>query len=206
MVTLPITPLKFFPDERVGLFIDGANIDGAVQAFAEPWQIDWLVLRLLFEKYCRLIRAYYYAAYTVGPNEANQSIKFFDALQYNGFTVVSKPIREIRDYTTNTVRDRKGNLDIEIAVDMLMMAPVLDHIVLMSGDGDFRPAVQALKQLGKRVTIVQTTKTPKRVCSDDLRKDADIFVELLDLKKYIARDHNDRTKAALNMSKAPEPA
>jgi uncharacterized LabA/DUF88 family protein len=108
-----------------------------------------------------------------------------DWLDYNGFTVVTKPVKRFTDAQGQS--RIKGNMDIEIAVDMLELAPRLDHVVLFSGDGDFRRLVQAVQAQGVRVTVISTTRTQPPHIADDLRRQADAFLDLNDLMADFGR-------------------
>ena len=83
-------------------------------------------------------------------------------------------------------------MDIEIAVDMMEMADKLDHIVLFSGDGDFHSLVAAVQRKGVRVTVVSTIRSQPPMVADELRREADSFVELQDLIPDIQRAHAPR--------------
>jgi uncharacterized LabA/DUF88 family protein len=109
-----------------------------------------------------------------------------DWLDYNGFTLVTKPARRYVDAATGQSRT-KGNMDMEIAVDLLEMAGHLDHAVLFSGDGDFRRVVEAVQRKGLRVTVVSTVKSQPPMAADELRRQADTFVDLADLIAIIGR-------------------
>jgi uncharacterized LabA/DUF88 family protein len=78
-------------------------------------------------------------------------------------------------------------MDIELAVDAMELAEHLDHIVLFSGDGDFRTLVEALQHKGKRVSVVSTLTTQPPMVADELRRQADQFIDLADLQKDICR-------------------
>jgi uncharacterized LabA/DUF88 family protein len=111
-----------------------------------------------------------------------------DWLDYNGYTMVTKPAKE---YTDGTGRRKvKGNMDIELAIDVMEMAPSLDHIVLFSGDGDFRRLVEAVQRKGVRVSVVSTIRSSPPMIADELRRQADVFIELQDLAPQIMRAHN----------------
>ncbi len=109
-----------------------------------------------------------------------------DWLDYNGFTMVTKPTKEFTDASGR--RKIKGNMDIELTVDAMRLAENLDHIVLFSGDGDFRSLVAALQQMGKRVSVVSTLQTQPPMVADELRRQADQFVDIADLEQLICRD------------------
>jgi uncharacterized LabA/DUF88 family protein len=112
-----------------------------------------------------------------------------DWLDYNGYTMVTKPAKEFTDATGR--RKVKGNMDIELAIDVMEMAPHLDHIVLFSGDGDFRRLVEAVQRKGVRVSVVSTTRTQPPMIADELRRQADAFLELQDMAPQIARHHRE---------------
>src|SRR5215468_3385852 len=136
------------PDERTALFIDGANLYSAAKGLA--FDIDYRKLLDEFKKHGRLIRAYYYTA-LVEDQDFSPIRPLVDWLDYNGYTLVTKAARE---YTDATGRRRfKGDMDVEIAVDMLEAAAFLDHAVLFSGDGDFVPVIQALQRKGVHSSV-----------------------------------------------------
>ena len=108
-----------------------------------------------------------------------------DWLDFNGYHVISKPARE---HTDRDGRRRiKGNMDIEIVVDMINMADHIDHMVLFSGDGDFRAAIKDVQSKGTRVTVVSTRKSKPPMLSEELRRQADALIELSDLEPIIGR-------------------
>ena len=108
-----------------------------------------------------------------------------DWLDYNGFTMVTKPVKRYTDASGHT--RTKGNMDVEIAVDMLSLAPTIDHVVLFSGDGDFRRLVEAIQDKGVRVSVVSTLKSQPPQAADELRRAADQFVDLADLLDVFGR-------------------
>ena len=174
--------MSFYPTDRIALFIDGANLYSAAKAL--NFDIDYRKLLDEFKKRGILIRAYYYTALVEG-DDYSPIRPLVDWLDYNGFALVTKTAKE---YTDSQGRKRwRGDMDIEIAVDMMEMAPHVDHIVLFSGDGDFRRLVQAVQQKGVRVTVVSTVKSQPPMASDDLRRQADNFVDLQDLATIIGR-------------------
>jgi uncharacterized LabA/DUF88 family protein len=175
--------MTFYPTDRLALFIDGANLYSAAKGL--NFDIDYKKLLDEFRTRGVLIRAYYYTA-IVDDQEYSPIRPLVDWLDYNGFTMVTKPARE---YTGADGRRRfRGDMDIEIAVDMMEMAQAgVDHLVLFSGDGDFYAAVKAVQRKGARVTVVSTVKTQPPMASDDLRRQADAFVELADLSNIVGR-------------------
>ena len=174
--------MHLYPDERTALFIDGSNLYSAAKAL--NYDLDFKKLVDAFRDRATLVRAHYYTAVVEGE-EYSPIRPLVDWLDYNGFTVVTKPVKRFTDAQGHA--RTKGNMDIEIAVDMLELAPRLDHVVLFSGDGDFRRLVQAVQARGVRVTVVSTMKSQPPQIADELRRQADAFVELNDLLPEIAR-------------------
>lgn len=174
--------MKPYPTERIALFIDGANLYSTAKALNAD--LDFRKLVEMYRSQAVLVRAYYYTAVIEGE-EFSPIKPLVDWLDYNGFTVVTKPVKRFTDAQGHT--RTKGNMDIEIAVDMLEFAPHIDHAVLFSGDGDFRRLVQAVQAKGVRVTVVSTTKSQPPHIADELRRQADAFVELTDLLPNIGR-------------------
>ena len=173
--------MTFYPNDRIVLFIDGANLYSAAKHLG--FDVDYKKLLDEFRKRGILVRAYYYTA-LVEDQEYSPIRPLVDWLDYNGFSLVTKTARE---YTDSQGRKRwRGDMDIEIAVDMLEMAPHVDHVVLFSGDGDFRRLVEAVQQR-VRVTVVSTMKSQPPMASDDLRRQADSFVDLADLAEIVGR-------------------
>lgn len=174
--------VTFYPNERIAIFIDGANFYGAARGL----QVDVDYRKLLdeFKARGRLVRAAYYTA-ILEDSDYSPVRPLADWLDYNGFAVVTKPAKEFTDI--NGRRRIKGDMDIEIAVDMLEMADKIDHMILFSGDGDFRKLVEAVQRRGVRVTVVSTLKTSPPMIADELRRQADTFIELLDLITLIGR-------------------
>ena len=170
--------------EKIALFIDGANLYATAKSLG--FDIDYKRLLLEFQSKGYLLRAYYYTA--LAEDQEYSSIRpLIDWLDYNGYTVVTKPTKEFVDSSGR--RKVKGNMDIELAVNVMEMAELVDHVVLFSGDGDFRRLVEAVQKKGVRVTVVSSIKTQPPMVADELRRQADIFVDLGDLAPHIARAH-----------------
>ena len=174
--------MVFYPQERIGLFIDGSNLYAAARAL--NFDIDYRRLLEIFAEKGHLIRAFYYTA-LIEDQEYSPIRPLIDWLDYNGYTMVTKPTKEF----TNSAGRRKikGNMDIELAIDVMEMAEHLDHVVLFSGDGDFRRLVEAVQRRGVRVTVVSTIRSQPPMVADELRRQADNFVELQDLQSSISR-------------------
>lgn len=179
--------MLFYPQERLALFIDGSNLYSAARALG--FDIDYKKLLTVFASKARLMRAFYYTALT-DEQEYSPIRPLVDWLDYNGYTMVTKPAKEYTDATGR--RKIKGNMDIELAIDMLEMADRLEHIVLFSGDGDFRRLVEAVQRRGVRVSVVSTIRSNPPMVADELRRQADNFIELQDLAGEIARAHHQR--------------
>ena len=179
--------MVFYPEERIAIFIDGANLYSAARGLA--FDIDYKRLLELFSTKGRLIRAFYYTA-LVEDQEYSPIRPLVDWLDYNGYTMVTKPTKEFTDAMGR--RRIKGNMDIELAIDMLEMAQYIDHAILFSGDGDFRRLVEAVQRKGVRVSVVSTMRSSPPMVSDDLRRQADNFIDLQDLAPSVMRNHHPR--------------
>ena len=187
--------MNFYPQERIALFIDGSNLYAAARALG--FDIDYKRLLKLFASKGLLIRAFYYTA-LVEDQEYSPIRPLVDWLDYNGYTMVTKPTKEFTDASGR--RKLKGNMDIELAIDVMEMAEHLDHVVIFSGDGDFRRLVEAVQRNGRRVTVVSTVRPQPPMVADELRRQADNFIELQDIQPEIQRradpGHNqDRNNA-----------
>lgn len=173
--------------ERLALFIDGANLHAAARTLG--FDIDFRKLLREYQGAGYLVRAFYYTA-LVEDQEYSSLRPLIDWLDYNGYSVVTKAAREFTDSTGR--RRIKGNMDIELAVDAMELAERLDHMVLFSGDGDFRSLVAAMQRRGVRVSVVSTMATQPAMVSDELRRQADEFVDLAALQPRIGRDPAER--------------
>src|ERR1700742_4750103 len=173
--------------ERIALFIDGAKLYASAKALG--FDIDYKRLLKEFQSKGRLIRAFYYTA-LVDDQEYSSVRPLVDWLDYNGYSVVTKPTKEFVDSTGR--RKVKGNMDIELAVTAMEMANYIDSMVLFSGDGDFRSLVEAVQRKGVRVSVVSTVSTQPAMVADELRRQADEFIYLLTLMPRIRRDPAER--------------
>jgi uncharacterized LabA/DUF88 family protein len=175
--------MYFNPNERIALFIDGANLYATAKALG--FDIDYKRLLGYFRQKGHLVRALYYTA--LAEDQEYSSIRpLVDWLDYNGYTMVTKPTKEFTDSFGR--RKIKGNMDIELSVDAMRLADSLDHIVLFTGDGDFRALVAALQLKGRRVSVISTLQTQPAMVADELRRQADQFVDLAELESSICRD------------------
>ena len=178
--------MHFYKTERIALFVDGANLYATAKALG--FDIDYKRMLALFRSSAHLVRALYYTA--IAEDQEYSSIRpLIDWLDYNGYSMVTKPIKEFTDGAGR--RKIKGNMDIELAVDAMQLADRLDHIVLFSGDGDFRCLVAALQARGKRVSVVSTLDTNPPMVADELRRQADQFIDLADIEEQIVRNGDE---------------
>ena len=174
--------MTFYSEERIALFIDGSNLFAAARSL--EFDIDYKRLLQVFANKGRLVRAFYYTA-LIEDQEYSPIRPLVDWLDYNGFTMVTKPTKEFTDSAGR--RKIKGNMDIELAIDVMEMAENIDHAVLFSGDGDFRRLVDAVQRKGLRVSVVSTVRSQPPMIADELRRQADNFIELDDLRSFISR-------------------
>ena len=179
--------MNFSPEERIALFIDGANLYATAKSLG--FDIDYRRLLSAFRKKAYVLRALYYTVIT--EDQEYSSIRpLIDWLDYNGFTIITKPSREFTDAAGR--RKVKGSMDIELAVDAMELAQYLDHVVLFSGDGDFRSLVEAIQRRGRKVSVVSTIATQPPMAADDLRRQADHFIDLADMEHLIGRAPDER--------------
>ncbi|MFK8251146.1 LabA-like NYN domain-containing protein [Ancylobacter terrae] len=174
--------------EKTALFIDGANLYSATKSLG--FDIDYKRLLKEFQSRGYVLRAFYYTT-LVEDSEYSSIRPLLDWLDYNGYSVVTKPAREFTD--SQGRRRIRGNMDIELAVNAMETAAHVDHIVLFSGDGDFRSLVEAIQRKGVRVSVVSTVSTQPPMISDDLRRQADAFIDLTELQSRIGRDPSERS-------------
>lgn len=173
--------------ERIALFIDGANLYATSKTLG--FDIDYRRLLKEYQSKGYLVRAFYYTA-LIEDQEYSSIRPLIDWLDYNGYTVVTKPVKEFTDQMGR--RKVKGNMDIELAVDAMELAPFINHMVLFSGDGDFRCLVEAMQKKGVRVTVISTVTTQPPMVADDLRRQADQFLDIAELQARIGRDPGER--------------
>lgn len=181
----------FDPREKIALFIDGANLYAASKSLG--FDIDYRKLLKAFQGRGYLLRAYYYTA-LIEDQEYSSIRPLIDWLDYNGYKVVTKPAKEFTDSMGR--RKVKGNMDIELAIDAMEQAEVVDHLVLFSGDGDFTTLVEALQRKGRKVSVVSSLSTQPPMIADDLRRQADHFIDLMSLKAEVGRDPSERPARA----------
>jgi uncharacterized LabA/DUF88 family protein len=170
---------------RIALFIDGANLHATSRTLG--FDIDYKRLLAEFGSRGVVLRAFYYSA--MDP-ELSSLRPLLDWLDYNGYTVVTRPSRESVD--AGGGRRFKGNLEVDLAVDAMELAGHIDEMILFSGDGDFRPLIEAVQRRGVRVTVVSTASSKPAIVADELRRQADDFIDLAKLRARIGRDPIER--------------
>ena len=173
--------------QRSAIFIDGANLYATTKALC--FDIDYKRLLKEFQTRDNLIRAFYYTA-MIEDQEYSSIRPLIDWLDYNGYRVVTKPVKEFTDSSGR--RKIKGNMDIELAIDAMELAPFIDQMYLFSGDGDFRSLVEAMQRRGVRVAVISTIQTQPAMIADDLRRQADEFIDLSQLINRVGRDPGER--------------
>jgi uncharacterized LabA/DUF88 family protein len=175
------------PLPKVAVFIDGANLHGTARALG--FDIDYRKLLKELQSRGNLLRAFYYTA--IFDDQEYSSVRpLVDWLDYNGYTAVTKTSKEFTG--ADGRRKFKADMDVELAVDAMALAPFVDEVVLFSGDGNFRSLVAALQRRGVRVTVVSTIAYQPPMIADELRRQADGFIDLQDLRASIGRDPADR--------------
>src|SRR6476659_3558976 len=184
--------------EKLALFIDGANLYATAKSLG--FDIDYKRLLREFQSRGDLLRAFYYTA-VIEDQEFSSIRPLVDWLDYNGYTVVTKPTKEFLD--ESGLRRVKGKMDIELAVDAMEISAHVDEMVLFSGDGDFRSLVEAIQRRGVRVTVVSTISAQPAMIADELRRQADVFLDLRELQPRIGRDPVERPLATAD--RAPRP-
>lgn len=184
---------------KIALFIDGANLYATAKTLG--FDVDYRRLLQEYQRRGTLVRAFYYTA-IIEDQEYSSIRPLIDWLDYNGYTVVTKATKEFLD--AGGRRKVKGNMDIELAVNAMELAEHVDQMVLFSGDGDFRSLVEAVQRRGVRVTVVSTISSQPPMVADELRRQADVFIDLADLQNRIGRDPSERPPAREQRQHAPQ--
>jgi uncharacterized LabA/DUF88 family protein len=177
----------------VALFIDGVSLHATSRTLG--FDIDFKRLLKEYEDRGSLLRAFYYTS-MIEDQEYSSIRPLTDWLSYNGYTVVTKAVKEFTDASGR--RKVKGNMDIELAVDAMALADQIDQMVLFSGDGAFRYLVEAIQRRGVRVTVVSTISTQPPVIADELRRQADVFTDLAGFRSKLSRAPSARATSARN--------
>jgi uncharacterized LabA/DUF88 family protein len=172
---------------RIALFIDGANLYAASRTLG--FDMDYKRLLTEYQSQGTLLRAFYYTA-VVEDLEYSPIRPLIDWLDYNGYTVVTKATKEFVDAFGR--RKVKSSMDVELAVDAMELSAHIDHMVLFSGDGNVRPLVEAVQRRGVRVTVVSTVASQPPMAADELRRQADVFIDLSELRTKVGREPSER--------------
>src|SRR4051794_25301349 len=173
--------------DRIALLIDGANLHSTCRALG--FDVDYKRLLKEFQSRGALLRAFYFTA--ISEDQEYISVRpLIDWLDYNGFTVVTKHTKEFIDSSGR--RKVKGSMSVDLAVRAMELAEHVDRIFLFSGDGDFRPLLEAVQRRGVHVTVVSTIASQPPMVADDLRRQADAFIDLAELKSKLGRDPSER--------------
>ncbi|TDE34154.1 NYN domain-containing protein [Antarcticimicrobium sediminis] len=180
----------FYKDETLALFIDGPNFYHTARAL--NFDVDYKRLLETFQAKGRLLRASYFTP--LADTEDHVAIRpLVDWMQFNGWTVVTQPARIFEG--DDGRRRIKGSTDIALTVEAMNLAPAIAHAVLFTGNRDFAPLVSGLQAKGTRVSVVSTLRAQPPMISDDLRRQADAFVDLDTLRHDIARPARDSAVA-----------
>ena len=172
---------------KLALFIDGPNLHATAKALG--FEIDYKRLLKEFHSWGTLVRAYYYTA-IVEDQEYSSIRPLIGWLDYNGYRVITRPTKEFVDAAGR--RKVKGNMDVELAVHAMELAEHIDHLVLFSGDGNFRPLAEAIQRRGVRFTVVSSLASEPPIVADELRRQADDFVDIVELQPFISRNSAER--------------
>lgn len=195
-------PLPIDNYGRFAIFIDGSNLYHTIRDLG--LHVDYRRLLEYFSSKGWLVRAFYYTALLEGDMTPDWLIRLTDWLSYNGFNVITKRAKIFRRRVADEagsfhwVSEVKGNVDIEMAVDMMTLAHHCDTIILFSGDGDFVSLVEAVQRLGTRVVIISSERTSDSTVADELRRQADEFVELTSIAEHIRMLDRETTSTNTN--------
>lgn len=178
-------PPLFYQDEPTALLIDGKNFYST--ACALDITVDWKLLHQEISRQCRLMQALYFTTLPKGEDEHDHiaAKPTLDWMEYNGWTVCTKPGRAFVDHDGR--RKIKGNTDVELAVAAMKLTPHVGHIVLCTGKADYVPLVAYLQETGTRVTVLSSKAVSPPMIADDLRRKADDFIDLDDMRTTICR-------------------
>jgi uncharacterized LabA/DUF88 family protein len=179
--------MYFGKDERLAVFIDGGSLSAAVKAL--EFDLDFRRISRFFEEAGCLVRIYFYAAV---PEERASIRPLIDWLEYHRYSVTAKSGRSTGEDAAKS--RNSGDFAVDLAVEAMRLARSLDHLVLVSGDCRYRALVAALQQMGRRVTVISTLK-PRPIVDADLRRQADQFIDLFDLRKHFERARADAIAA-----------
>jgi uncharacterized LabA/DUF88 family protein len=179
--------MSFSPNDKIALFIDGADLSATAKALG--FDIDFKRLLREFQSRGTLRRAFYYAV--ISEDHEYSTIRpLIDWLGYNGYTVITKAAKEFPDASGQ--RRIKGSIDVELAVNAMEFAECVDQMVLFSGDSNFCSVVEAVQRRGVRVTVISTISSQPSMLADSLRRQADVFTDLIELQSRLGREESAR--------------
>jgi uncharacterized LabA/DUF88 family protein len=185
----PELEVEFHKDERLIAFIDGPYLIGAAHQLG--FEIDFARLLGLFRSKGRLFSIRFFAS----PDDQSEGVDMGQLLSWlndNGYTTRARHLVDVTD-EAGLLRPR-GNVHVDLAVDIMMAIDTADHFVLFFADASFRNLIAALQSRGRRVTVVSTLQSRSHGAADELRRQADQFVDLIDLEASISRE--ERVSAA----------
>lgn len=163
--------------EKIGLFIDGSNLHHHQNALG--LRIDWVRLRSFLIRHSNFLA---YCGYYTAVEEDERGHRWLqprlDHMAFHGYTVVQKPMKEYDG-------KKKGNVDVEMTMHIVLQAKRLDRVILASGDGDFEPLVAWVQSIGTRVTILSSTQGG--MLSNELRKTANDLIDLAEIRNEICQ-------------------
>lgn len=177
--------------ERVAIFIDGANTYAASKAAG--YELDYRSVLDYYQKKYGIVHAYYYTALEA-PDIHSPVRQLADWLDFNGYMVRTKPTKEF--FNSDGDRKIKGNMDVDLVVDAMKLAPHIDRLILFSGDGDFKPLLQAVQEIGVHTTVVSALENCRpRMVADELRRQTNAFIDLHTMRPYWERGHRSISKS-----------
>ena len=171
--------MYFGKDERLAVFIDGGSLSAAVTAL--EFEVDFGKISRFFRDACNLVRIYFYAQV---PEEGGSIRPLIDWLDYHNYSVTAKTGRTLVE-EGRKARTR-GDFAVDLAVEAMRVGRNVDHLVLVCGDYRYRALVAGLQQMGRRVSVISTLQ-PRPIVDAELRRQADQFIDLLELKPHFER-------------------
>ena len=160
--------------KRIGIFIDGSNIYESARCL--DFKIDYVKLLNYYKQQGEVQQAMYFTA--LPPKTVESALrKMADFVEFNGFTLIQKETRTTYNSVTGE-KKLKGNMDVEIAVHVMEVVHNITHMVLFSGDGDFRCLVESVQRRGVHVTVVSA----RELVATEMRRQASEFIDLATLR------------------------
>lgn len=182
------------------IFVEGSNFYHTIRDL--KLHVDYKRLLEYFVARGTLVKATYYTTLLDSGQAPDWLIRLVAWLSHNGYSVVTKKARHVRRHTLDEegkscwVSEVKGDLDIELVVDVLDLVPLCDTIILITGDGNFLPLVKAVQRTGCRVVVVSSEKTRDSSIADEMRRQADDYIDLASIADKIRRQDGVRRRGA----------